>query len=167
MMIFMRRVVVSIASVVLVAGSLACGSDTNPTNNNNNNSNSLCAGDERADTYVAGLERMTEQTGYRVTLAENLYEGSPRAPDRGLNTWRIKVTDNAGQPMTDVKVILRPWMPDHGHGTTPLDIEATATGDTYEAGPFNLFMGGFWRFTVKVEEGTEAEEAVFGFCIEG
>lgn len=122
-------------------------------------------GTSGADVYTAGMEKPGEQGRFRVQLVE----AQPGPPDRGDNVWTLAVNDEAGMPVSDAVVELHPYMPQHGHGTTPPDYTAAAQGDgTYVAGPFDLFMPGLWEVTVDItgSDGTE-DRAVFAFDIEG
>jgi len=126
---------------------------------------SACATDLRAQTYVDGLSLATDTGGFTVTLVR----ANPGPPDRGDNNWTLSVTDSSGV-LSGKPVKVRPWMPDHGHGTTPLSNDATdVAGDpgTYTVGPFDLFMPGFWEFGVSVESGGATGTAMFAFCLEG
>lgn len=125
----------------------------------------LCAGETRADTYAAGLVRSTEAGLFTVSFVE----AAPAPPDRGLNRWRLEVKDATALPVDGAELRLRPWMPDHGHGSNPPYLFAAASGEPgrYELEDMDLFMSGFWQFTVRVTRGEDVDEAVFGFCIEG
>ncbi|MCC7380315.1 MAG: FixH family protein [Deltaproteobacteria bacterium] len=147
---------------LLLAVSLAafaCGGDTTPPPNG-----AGCVEDARADTYVAGLEKTTEG-GHRVKMLE----ARPAPPDRGDNTWTFELADAAGAKVSTATVSVRPWMPDHGHGSTPAMFSGAPAGDgRYGVGPVNFFMPGLWELTVKVElQGGAIESAKFSFCVEG
>ena len=147
-------------SMCLVVGFLfACGGEETGSQQQ-----AVCTEDERADLYVAGLERTSTGGGFQVKLVE----GTPAPPDRGNNTWALEIVDNAGAPMMDAEVRVKAWMPDHGHGTNPLWNEAAPMNARYMVGPMNLFMPGLWEFTISVEANTQAADtAVMKFCVEG
>ena len=92
-------------------------------------------------------------------------------PDKVLtNDDLSKIVDTSDAPQDAVSVVVSPYMPDHGHGTTPLDYDGVATGapGTFTAGPFDLFMPGYWAITVHVDGGGGNEDAaIFEFDIEG
>jgi hypothetical protein len=95
--------------------------------------------------------------------------GTPGEPDRGDNEWTIEAMDSGGSMLDGASIQVKPWMPDHRHGTNPLYIDATPTGrpGQYTLPTFDLFMGGFWTFTFTVESGGQSDTVQFGFCIEG
>ena len=121
-----------------------------------------CGEEARAEVYVAGLEKAGKDGRLKFRLAE----ATPAPPDRGDNSWRLEVLDAAGAAVSTATVGARAWMPDHGHGTTPLDHRARRSGGGFELGPMNFFMPGFWTVTVRAE-GAGGDEAVFAFCLEG
>ncbi len=65
------------------------------------------------------------------------------------------------------EVKLRPWMPDHGHGTTPAVFYGKPDAGRYGVGPFKVHMAGFWEFELTVSLGNETDSTVFSFCVEG
>ncbi len=127
----------------------------------------LCGSEARADTFSEGMQRPSANALYSVRLLRSEVEGQPKPPDRGNNRWTLEVLDPAGAPLTDVSVALRPFMPDHGHGTTPLRHNAALEANVYRVGPFDLFMAGFWEFTFTVDRAGQSDTVRYGFCIEG
>ena len=90
----------------------------------------------------------------------------PSDPIRGDNAWMVGVARD-GEMLPGAEISVRPWMPDHGHGT-PVEIGITDMGDgEYMLDPLNLFMAGLWEVhvTATLEDGTE-EEVVFHACVE-
>ena len=146
---------------------LACGEDPGPAGPSAQAR--LCAAEDRADTYVDGLERASAEGRFVARLASVEVDGAPRPPDRGTNVWRLALEDAAGQPLAGVAVRVRTWMPDHGHGPTPNNLVAAPAGadGEYRLGPFNLFMSGLWEFTVSAPVEGQQDAARFAFCLEG
>ena len=159
----MRLVLAVLLGGLIVALGAACGDDE-PTSAGDR---SLCAGETRADTFSVGMEKPTQMNDFTVRLADTQVEGAVSPPDRGNNTWTLEVLDASRARVRGATVTMRPWMPDHGHGTTPLDIGATEADGVYSFGPFDLFMGGFWEFGVRVQTDSADDRATFGFCLEG
>ena len=97
-----------------------------------------------------------------------IIDATPAPPDKGENSWTLRVTDASGAPVKTAVVNVRPMMPAHGHGTAPTEFRADTAGDgTYTVGPMNLFMPGHWQSHVTVEFEDKNEMAMFDFCLEG
>ena len=123
------------------------------------------AGDD-VDTWAPGLEKPGEEGLFGVRLLD----AEPAPPDRGDNEWTVLALGAGGDPLAEASLRVSPWMPDHGHGTTPADFEGRPSGEagTFEVGPFNLFMPGLWEVTVEVTgPGGGEDRAVFRFDVEG
>ena len=117
------------------------------------------------DTYTAGIEKISGGGLFTVAITA----ADPAPPDRGDNTWSLLVLDAGGTAVEGGVVVIEPFMPAHGHGTTPATFDAEARGDgAYEVGPFDLFMPGLWEVAVDVIDSAGAsDDAVFTFCVEG
>ncbi|MFZ9886180.1 MAG: FixH family protein [Myxococcota bacterium] len=102
----------------------------------------------------------TEIQGERVSAL--FVQVQPNPPDLGENRWSLRITDDDGAPRTDLAVTLEPFMPAHGHGTTPSRFPATpgAEEGSYDCGPFDLFMPGTWEFTLTVDAAEEFTDAI-------
>ena len=147
---------------------IACGGEENVDPNNHHNENhenhgTTNHGNAEVDVYVDGLMK----EGHEGHLQVVLMSADPAPPDVGDNSWTIRVVDLDGEPIDDAKVTVTPFMPAHGHGTSPADYTGTFTDDgTYEVGPFDLFMPGMWETTVKVE-GDVDDMVTYAFMLEG
>lgn len=71
--------------------------------------------------------------------------------------------------MDDGSLLVRPFMPEHGHGTTPETFATTFSSDgTYQSEAVDLFMPGAWELNFEFDDGAGATDAaLFTFCIEG
>lgn len=123
--------------------------------------------DGAVDAYAPGLTKASEGGHFSVRLVSSLLA----PPDRGDNGFVLRVMDAAGAEVADADVVVRPWMPNHGHGSTPATFTATAAasaGDV-EVGPINFFMPGLWELRVTVTSAAlqASERATFAFCVEG
>lgn len=97
-------------------------------------------------------------------------EVQPAPPDIGENVWAFRIADLEGAPLPEASISLSPFMPAHGHGTTPARFSATPLDDegVYSCGPFDLFMPGTWQFTLTVEvEGEFIDELIWSLDVEG
>ena len=130
-----------------------------------------CSSDPRVETYVANLEKAG--TLGRATF--KLTSADPAPPRRGMNAWKLIVTDKAGAPISDAEVTVTGTMPDHQHGwPTPPTITKGADGMTFDFAQLNLSMAGVWTVTFEVKmksvDGTITTEATldsasFTFCV--
>lgn len=136
---------------------IACGdSYSNQTTN--------CATETRAEAYSAGMEKPGEAGAMTVRLLESV----PGPPIKGNNTWRLRLVDQAGVPMTGASLKITPYMPDHKHGTSIKAVVQEQSGGEYTVSPLNLFMPGLWQVTVAAQPaGAPMDQAVFSVCISG
>ena len=123
-----------------------------------------CQNDTRAMTYTANMQLQ----GVSKFLTFVLEQSVPAPPIKGTNTWTLKVLDGSAQPVSDASLTVKPFMPDHGHGTSVVPQVAPA-GDAYTISNLYLFMAGLWQVTITVTtpSGTQNDAAVFSFCVEG
>jgi hypothetical protein len=71
----------------------------------------------------------------------------PEPPVRGQNVGQVTVTDAGGQPVAGLTLMVLPWMPAHGHGTSVQAIVAPSATEmgVFVANPLYLFMSGEWE----------------------
>ncbi len=124
-----------------------------------------CAADTRGEQFTAG---MMKTGGKGMTFA--IESATPAPPARDDNAWVIAITDAQGTPLHGATVTVKPFMPDHNHGTGIVaQVTEEATAGTYDASPINLFMPGVWEITItaKPAGGTnnDADSAKFTFCV--
>ena len=122
---------------------------------------------EPGEEYSPGMTAQGEEGVVEVSLVE----ATPAPPDKGDNLFTVQVAQVADDALLDdATVLLRPWMPEHGHGSSPETFALSWTGSDglYETDSVNLFMGGLWElsFEVTTEEGS-TDTATFTFCVEG
>jgi hypothetical protein len=122
-----------------------------------------CEADSRAMSYSADLTVMGATKTYQIALVE----GDPAPPARGTNTWVIKVLDASGKPVSNPMLTVKPFMPDHGHGTQVEAVIKQQEDGSYSVTPLYLFMPGLWQVTFGVHTATGDDSVVFSFCIEG
>lgn len=170
----------SLLSVAALSCSiLACGQEDTGTAFN------IC--DDFDTPYTAFSAGMTV-AGDKGKVKIRLVSGDPAPPKRGANSWTLQIVDSSDQPLADSEVTqVKPWMPDHGHGTStaatsegveiadlacdasPTACRAKAAGDgTVVVDDIDLRMAGVWTVTVSVAlaDGS-SDEATFAFCIDG
>jgi len=153
-----------LAASLLVAVVPACGGGGSEEPDAGYN----CEVETRDEEFVAG---MTKTGGLGLEFV--LVSSEPAPPARNDNTWVLELHDATGAPLDGATVDVRPFMPDHNHGTsietqvTPVD----GTPGRYTLDPVNMFMPGVWEVTIRATPagGTQADrdEVVFTFCISG
>ncbi len=129
----------------------------------------VCGDENRAATFVEGIEMTGEEGRFTAKLLKVTINEQVTKPDRGDNVWQFELLDPGGAAMVPSNVRLKGWMPDHGHGINPLWIDAASLAEPglYEVGPFDLFMSGFWQFTIEIDANDIIGQAVAGFCLGG
>ncbi|MCX6080294.1 MAG: FixH family protein [Chloroflexi bacterium] len=85
---------------------------------------------------------------------------SPYPPSAGQSSqFGVKVTDTAGQPVSDAAISLDLTMPSMWMPPNQLTMEPISNGDYQAAGRFT--MRGMWRIEVIIMRGTEKTSAFF------
>ena len=140
---------------------VGCG-DHDHDHANHHHSSGSCSDVENLDTYVDGLEKETAAGHYTVRIKSL----SPAPPSKGELTMQWEIVDKDGMAVSDANLMVRPFMPAHGHGSSPEDNPGTFEDGAYNVGPLTLQMAGHWEFRVSVE-GSLQDSAVFSFCVDG
>jgi hypothetical protein len=123
-----------------------------------------CTDDPRAEKYTAGMQKTAPKGQLSVTLLSS----DPGPPIKGTNVWTVQVSDAARAPQSGATVKVKPFMPDHGHGSPAKPvISALPAAGQYKVTPLYLFMAGLWEITLDVTTTAGVQDAVvFRFCIE-
>jgi uncharacterized GH25 family protein len=109
-----------------------------------------------------------EQAGKNGILKVRLVSADPAPVAKGNNHWTIQVLDLSGKPVEGAAVQIKPFMPDHGHGTSIQPKVTPGEAGQFEISNLVLFMPGLWTVTFTVTTPTPTTDtAVFGFCIGG
>lgn len=158
------------ATLLLAALVTSCSAsaehspDTGSAHDAGQHGDAHAMGDTSVDVYADGLMKVSTDGHFHVMLMN----AEPAPPDVGQNTWTLRIVDMDDVAVDDATVTVSPFMPLHGHGTSPPENAATFSSDgTYEAGPFDLFMPGLWESTVTIEAGETRDSAIFSFELEG
>jgi len=128
---------------------------------------STCTTEKRAVPYRPGIEVTSSAGLFTVKLVQSV----PGPPVKGNEVWTIEVDDATTTPTTsldNLTVSVTPWMPDHGHGTNPVNVTASGGGE-YGLDPLYLYMAGYWEIRLAIISGTgataTADEAMIPICI--
>ena len=70
---------------------------------------------------------------------------SPEAPVVGLDAAELTITDASGAAVGGLTVVVVPWMPAHGHGSSTRPTVSEQAPGVYVATPINFFMPGEWE----------------------
>jgi hypothetical protein len=163
--------VVGLAGIATLATATGCsssdtgGASTTGDTTTTTTVDSPCATDPRAQHYAVGLSGASTDGSVKMSFVE----ASPAPPAEGENYWTLKVTDASGAPLTGASFDVKPWMPDHLHGSSivPEMTPMSEAGD-YHVGILEFFMPGIWQTTFTLEQDAGApEDVVFTFCISG
>lgn len=158
----------ALALAVLAIGGAALGcssSDSSASTTASSASSSgasVCAGEAGVQTYSPGMI----EAGVAGHLKLAIMDATPAPPGRGNNTWMVAVTDDAGKPVDNATLSAKSCMPKHGHCATVKPVITPMGGGNYQLTPLDLFMPGLWQVTINVA-GTQTDQAVFSFCVEG
>jgi hypothetical protein len=160
-----KRVLVLLAIVALAACGPGSSSGTGGGGSTSTGTqSSVCASDPRAMQYAVGLSQTSTDGKVKIAFAD----ASPAPPAKGANVWTITVTDGAQMPIDGATITVKPFMPDHGHGSSAVPKVTGKGSGSYEISNLELFMPGIWQITFTVTPaGGAAESVVFTFCVEG
>ena len=122
-----------------------------------------CADDMRAQSYSPGMEVTGAKGVYRARLSAI----DPAPAIKGTNAWTVEILDASGAPVDGATVTVKPFMPDHGHGSSIVPVVTAKTGGVYAIDSLVLFMPGLWQTTITVTGPAGVDTAVFSFCVNG
>ena len=122
-----------------------------------------CQIDQRDEEFTAGMHK-TGDNGITFTLVSS----DPAPPARNDNDWVVDIADDTG-PLVGATVTVKPFMPDHNHGTSiPAQISETSDGE-YAIDRVNLPMPGIWEITLSATPAgggaADKDSVVFTFCV--
>ena len=120
-----------------------------------------CTNDTRVSVYTQNLTVNSASAAMKFVLVSS----NPAPPAKGTDTWALRVTDAAGQPLSGLSLSVVPFMPDHGH-FSPVTPQVTPNGGgNYMVTNIYFFMPGVWKTTFT--SASPSDTAVFLFCIPG
>lgn len=122
---------------------------------------------------MAGMEEMApgkkgEMVAQQTENPKIAFSTSPKSPVVGKNTFKAKVTDQSGKPVTDAKVVFHysmPPMPGMPGGMS-LEAEGKQTRDGQYEAEAQLAMAGPWKVVVTVSRpGQPPTSATFSLTV--
>ena len=123
-----------------------------------------------AVTYVPGMHVTSTSGAYVGTLVSAETAGTPPvpAPEVGLGTWVVSVTDAAaeGTPSNVTMTAERPWMPLHGHGATTYPLVTPGAPGVFTVSGMSFFMAGYWEVKLDLQPTSgAADKLTFAICV--
>jgi hypothetical protein len=105
---------------------------------------------EDTPEFVTGAEGLTAQND-ALNLKVRLDQADWIPPAKNYNTWEVAITDLAGAALPDAQITWAcAWMPAHGHGTNPREIEKLPDG-RISLVKQNLAMTGGWQVRLWID----------------
>jgi hypothetical protein len=123
-----------------------------------------CQTDPRDDTYAPNLAKAGASGNFQFVLVS----ANPGPPAIDNNTWVVQLLDSSGTPVPGATFTsIKPWMPDHGHGSSAVPADTDNHDGTYTIQPLYFFMAGLWQVTLAVQANGKTDSAIFSFCVQG
>lgn len=160
------RLVAASAVCALLAALSSCSQASNATDDAGVPADDapapFCATDPRAQSFTPGLA----QSGKSGVLHAKLLDIAPAPTAKGDNAWTLALFDAAGAPVDGATISVKPFMPDHGHGSSITPLVTPAGSGKYGISRLNLFMPGLWQITFNVQTSAGAVDSiVYSFCV--
>ena len=122
----------------------------------------LCS-DARADNWSLPIAKKSANGSFTVTLLSSA-ASPPLIGD--LTEWTVQVADGSGAMVDGATIDVKPWMPDHGHGTDAVaHVMAGGAPGQYAITPLYLFMAGYWTVTLTITDDSTTDTVVFSLCL--
>ena len=125
-----------------------------------------CDNEERGMIYSAGMEVQSDAKLFRA----NIMDAAPAPPARFINEWEMQFELTGDGSLDEVEVVVFPWMPDHGHGSSNplLEVIPGEGAGSYTIANLDLHMAGYWEvhFDLDAADGSWSDRATFAFCVE-
>jgi hypothetical protein len=160
----------TVLAIVMAGAAVACSSSSSGGGTATGDDAAVigCGGDSRAQSYAADMGQMGTSGVFRFVLVS----ATPQPVTTGTETWVLKITTASGAAVTDATFPStpstpnpRPWMPEHGHGTSEVTVTNNHDG-TYTFNPMYLFMEGLWETDIVAESGGKTDSTKFFFCLQ-
>jgi len=122
----------------------------------------LCT-DARADAWTLPIAKASKNGSFDVTLLSSA-ASPPLIGD--LTEWTVQVADAQGAMVDGATIDVKPFMPDHGHGTDAVaHVTAAGAPGQYAIQPLYLFMAGYWTVTLTITSGAVTDTVVYSVCL--
>ena len=122
----------------------------------------LCS-DARADNWTLPIAKASKNGSFSVSLLTSA-QSPPLIGD--LTTWTLQIADGTGAMVDGATIDVKPWMPDHGHGTDAVaHVMPASSPGQYAVTPLYLFMAGYWTVTFTITNGAVTDTVVYSVCL--
>jgi hypothetical protein len=158
---------------------IACGEEVSESSEDIDSVMESHSGDDHGGHQTSGTDEMSicqgspcfklewQEVGNDQQWQVQLLDATPNPPIQGLNEWKISVTDTMGEALSNCKIDVSPYMPDHQHGSR--DVVATwIEADQYQIKEIDLIMPGLWeiRLTITCDELMLLDRVTFAFWLD-
>lgn len=84
-----------------------------------------------------------------------------------IQTWRLRLTDRDGAPVSQARILFSGGMPQHGHGfpTRPRVTQELSPG-VYALEGVKFSMSGWWDMRLGIQAGERTDTAVFNVVLD-
>jgi hypothetical protein len=146
-----------------------------------------CTTETRAPKFDPGMSVASNHGLFMLKVLKNTFTDATNKvlmvdPTKGVDEWTVEADsampagDDAGAdaavtavaPVDGLKISVRPFMPDHNHGTTAVGVSPSG-GGLYLIAPLNLYMAGYWEITFDMTDSSGAtpveDNAVVKICV--
>jgi hypothetical protein len=90
---------------------------------------------------------------------------SSQPPVQDQMVGEIMVTNASGKPVDGLTLSVTPWMPEMGHGQSPVVTVTPKGKGVYSIAPLAFFMAGEWELVTKIDGQTTSDSANPSFYV--
>lgn len=150
----------ALISAVFLLVACSSGGDNGGGGGSSGSSGAPCDGN--GETYSAGMSKL----GQAGKLSFTLLDSKPAPPGVGDNVWTLGLADAGGASAAAANVVVKTWMPEHGHPGPTQAVVTEPEAGKYLLDPVTFNMPGLWEITIEATSAAgEADSALFKFCV--
>lgn len=121
--------------------------------------------DARPATGCDSLGGPLERAGEQGRFGTRFVSSTPAIDVKGRYDWVIEVMDSGRALVTGAEVEVVPFMPAHGHGTSPVTVISSAESAQHQLNEINLFMAGLWEVRITIRKDGMDDRVVWRPCV--
>jgi hypothetical protein len=108
------------------------------------------------------LVRLTQNGSFRVTIAS----ADQPVPLHKIHRWSVRLTDQAGRPVTGATFKISGGMPQHGHGLpTAPTAQPGASDGAYVIKGVKFSMDGWWELKLQITAAGVTDKVTFNIVL--